>query len=89
MWKGCIFFDFRGLQDKVPCWSRFGGVWGRVLGAFWAILAGFWGFERRPILKPKLEAEKVVPRSKGGLWGEVHAALITIVDQSIIGILDR
>ena len=62
---------------------------GRVLGAFWAILAGFWGFERRPILKPKLEAEKVVPGTRGGGWCRCLAALILIVDQSIIDNVDR
>ena len=68
MWEGCIIFDFRGLQHKTSFRSRFGRVWGRILGAFWAILAGFWGFERRPILKPKLEAEKwFLESSKGGV----------------------
>ena len=44
---------------------------GRVLGAFWAILAGFWGFERRPILKPKLEPEKVILETRGGVGREL------------------
>ena len=69
--------------------SRFGGVLGRILGAFWAILAGFWGFERHPILKPKLEAEKVVPGTRGGSRSSGQAALILIFDQSIIDNVDR
>ena len=69
--------------------SHFGGVLGRILGGFRAILAGFWGFERRPILKPKLEAEKVVSESRGGRWKSGLAALILIVDQSIIDNVDR
>ena len=36
VWKGCTFFDFRGLQDKSSFWMRFGRVWGRVFEAFWA-----------------------------------------------------
>ena len=80
MWEGCIIFDFRGLQHKTSFRSRFGGVWGRVLGAFWAILAGFWGFERRPILKPKLEAQKMVPRPRGGVRELGLAALILVND---------
>ena len=64
--------------------SRFGRVLGRVFGAFWAILAGFWALKRRPILKPKLEAEKVVPKScrgRGGSRGEGLAALILVNDE--------
>ena len=53
------------------------------------ISAGFWGVERRPILKPKLEGEKVISDSRGDLWPESLAALITIVDQPIVGIVDR
>ena len=49
-------------------WMRFGRVWGTVFGAFWAILAGFWALKRRPILKPKLEAEKVILETREGLW---------------------
>ena len=62
---------------------------GRILGAFWTILAGFWGFERRPILKPKLEAEKVISRPRKGSRPDSLAALILIVDQPIIDNVDR
>ena len=40
VWKGCIIFDFRGLQDKVSFWSRCGRVLERVLGGFWDLLTG-------------------------------------------------
>ena len=63
---------------------RFGRVWGTVFGAFWAILAGFWGFQRRPILKPKLEAEKVVLKTRKGSREVGQAALKLIVDQPFI-----
>ena len=59
------------------------------MGAFWAILAGFWGLERRPILKPKLEVEKVVLDARREVSGEGLAALTLIVDQSIIDNIDR
>ena len=59
-------FDFRGLQHKTSFRTRFGGVWGRVLGVLWAILAGIESFARRPILKPKSEAEKVILETRGG-----------------------
>ena len=49
-------------------WMRFGRVWGTVFGAFWTILGGFWVLKRRPILKPKLEAEKVISRPREGRW---------------------
>ena len=59
------------------------------MGAYSPILAGFWGFERCPILKPKLEAEKVVSDTRRGFREVVLAALILIVDQSIIDNVDR
>ena len=77
------------LEHKIPFGSRFGRVLGRVFGAFWAILAGFWGFQRRPILKPKLEAEKVVLDTREGIRGDCQAAQLLIVDQSIIDNIHR
>ena len=63
VWKGCIFFDFRGLQDK----DRFGAVLEGSGGRFSELFGRFWvdfgALKRRPILKPKLEAEKVVLKS--------------------------
>ena len=74
-------------------WSRFGGVWGRVLGAFWAIFAGFWGFEKESNFEAEVGSRKSGSRHvKGEVAGsrpEVQAALITIVEQPIVGILDR
>ena len=66
-----FFLIFGVCKIRCRVGAVLGGVWGRVLGAFWAILVGFWGFERRPILKPKLEAEKVVLKTRGGLGGRV------------------
>ena len=72
VWKGCIFLDFRGLQDK----DRFGAVLegsgGRFSELFGRFLVDFGALKRRPILNPKLEAEKVVPESRGGTGGEVE-----------------
>ena len=63
VWKGCIFLDFRGLQDK----DRFGAVLegsgGRFSELFGRFLLDFGASKRSPILKPKLEGEKVVPES--------------------------
>ena len=58
--EGLHFFDFRGLQDK----DRFGAVLegsgGRFSELFGRFLLDFGAWKRRPILNPKLEAEKVV-----------------------------
>ena len=62
-----FFKDFGHCKMRCCFGCVLGGSEGTVFGAFWAILAGFWGFERRPILKAKLEAEKVVPGPRGGV----------------------
>ena len=73
--------------------ARFGGVLGRSGGGFLRHfgpdLVDFEGSERSQISSSKLEAEKVVPGTRKGMWGLVLAALILIVDQSIIGIIDH
>ena len=50
--------------------SRSGAVLGGSGGGFSELFGRFWldfgVFKRRPILKPKLEAEKVVPDTRGG-----------------------
>ena len=43
-----------------------GGSGGGFLRHFGPDLVDFEGSERRQILKPKLDAEKVVPKSRGG-----------------------
>ena len=67
VWKGCIFFDFRGLQDK----DRFGAVLevsgGRFSELFGRFSVDFGVLKRHPILNPKLEVEKVVLKSRRGL----------------------
>ena len=68
---------------------RFGRVWGTVFGAFWAILAGFWGFENESNFEPEVGGRKSGSKAARGSRQSGQAALITIVDQSIIGILDR
>ena len=89
VWKGCIFFDFRGLQDK----DRFGAVLEgsgeRFSELFGRFSVDFGALKRRPILNPKLEAEKVVSDTRGGSREEILAALILIVDQSIIDNIHR
>ena len=63
VWKGCIFFHFRGFQDK----DRFGivleGSGGRFSELFGRFSVDFGALKRRPIFNPKLEAEKVVSSS--------------------------
>ena len=70
-------------------WSRFGGVWGRVLGAFWAILAGFWGFEKESNFEAEVGSRKSGSRVKRGEVTGFSFTAIMIVDQSIIGNIDR
>ena len=84
------FFEDFG-RCKIRCY--FGAVWGGSWGRFSELFRLFWldfgALKRSPILKPKLEAEKVVPRTREGSRPEVLAALITIVDQSIIDNIHR
>ena len=60
------------FQDFEHCKMRccFGCILGGPGGGFWRHLGldlvDFEGSERSPILKPKLEAEKVVPETRGG-----------------------
>ena len=87
--RGAIFEDVG--RCKITCYFGLvlGGSWGRfseLFGRFWV---DFGALKRSPILKPKLEAEKVVPKTRRGLWKVVLAALILIVDQSIIDNVDR
>ena len=49
----------------------------------------FGALKRSPILKAKLEGEKVISGMRKGGWPEDLAALKTIVDQSIIDNIDR
>ena len=73
--------------------SPFGRVLGTVFGAFGMILVGFWGFETEMNFEAEVGSRKSGSRdAKGGLagrWPEDLAALKTIVDQSIIGIIDH
>ena len=47
--------------------GKSGGRFSELFGRF---LVDFGVLKRRPILNPKLEAEKVVPRPRGGTEGE-------------------
>ena len=49
----------------------------------------FGAFKRSPILKAKLEGEKVISGTREGSRPEGMSALKTIVDQSIIDNIDR
>ena len=80
--------------------ARFRRVLGTVSGAFWTILGGFWGFEKESKFEAEVGSRKsgskvVKGRSPGGhreVTGsrpEGLAALITIVDQSIIDNIHR
>ena len=53
-----------------------GGRFSELFGRFWV---DFGAFERSPILKSKLEGEKVVSDTSRDLWGVVLAALILIL----------
>ena len=66
-----------------------GGSGGGFLRHFGPDLVDFEGSERSQISSSKLEAEKVVPRTRGDLWKVGLAAQLLIVDQSIIGIIDH
>ena len=73
--------------------ARFGGVLGGSGGGFLRHfgpdLVDFEGSERSQISSSKLEAEKVVLETRKGFRCRTQAALILIVDQSIIDIIDR
>ena len=66
-----------------------GGSGGGFLRHFGPDLVDFEGSERSQISSSKLEAEKVVSESSKGSPGEGQAALLLIVDQSIIDIIER
>ena len=66
-----------------------GGSGGGFLRHFGPDLVDFEGSERSQISSSKLEAEKVVLRTREDLWCRGLAALILIVDQSIIDNADR
>ena len=70
-------------------WSRFGRVLGRVFGAFWPILDGFWGFEKESNFEAEVGRRKSGFKVVRGSRGRALAALIMIVDQSIIDIVER
>ena len=66
-----------------------GGSGGGFLRHFGPDLVDFEGSERSQISSSKLEAEKVVSGPGKGSRKWVQAALILIVDQSIIDIIER
>ena len=87
--SGTIFEHFGCWNIRCYLGAVLGGFWGgfsELFGRFWV---DFRLWQSSPILNPKLEAEKVISETRRGIRPEVLAALITIVDQSIIGILDR
>ena len=73
--------------------ARFGGVLGGSGGGFLRHfgpdLVDFEGSERSQFSSSKLEAEKVISETREGIRPEGQAALLLIVDQSIIDIIDR
>ena len=67
LYNNVIIFENFGRWN-ISCYLRgvLGGSWGRfseLLGRFWL---DFKALKRSPILKPKLEAEKVVLGTRGG-----------------------
>ena len=76
---------------KIRC--RFGAVLGGSWKGFWehfgACELDFRFLKRSQISKPKLEAEKVVLGTREGSRGQGLAALLLIVDQSIIDNIHR
>ena len=77
------------MQDKMLFWKRFGRVLGAVFGAFWTILVGFGGFEKESNFEAEVGRRKSDFRLKRGSRCRPWAALILIVDQPIVGIIDR
>ena len=63
-----------------------GGSGGGFLRHFGPDLVDFEGSERSQISSSKLKAEKVVSETRRGRWCRALAALILIVDQSIVDI---
>ena len=64
--RGANFEDFGCCNMRCFFGAVFGGFWGgfwEVFGRFWL---DFWVFKKRPILKPKLEAEKVISDARKG-----------------------
>ena len=70
-------------------WTRFGRVLGTVFEAFLTILGGFWGFEKESNFEAEVGSRKSGFKVTRGSRPEGPSALITIVDQPIIGIVDR
>ena len=70
-------------------WNGFGRALGTNLDALWTILAGFWWFLKDRILRSKLEAQKGRLGTRGGSRGMGPAALILLVVQSIVDIMDH
>ena len=64
-------------------------LWEGFLRHFGLELVDFEDSERSQISSSKLEGEKVVPGPRRDLRGRGLAALILIVDQSIIDIIDH
>ena len=69
--------------------KRFGRVLERVFGRFWASKVGFWSLEKESNFEAEVGSRKSDFRDVKGRWPEGLAALITIVDQSIIDNVDR
>ena len=62
--RGVFFEDFGRCKIRCYLGAGLGGSWGRfseLFGRFWV---DFGALKRSPILKPKLEAEKVVSRTR-------------------------
>ena len=70
-------------------WMRFGGSGGGFLRHLGPDLLDFEGSERSQISSSKLEAEKVISKTREGSRGVGQAVLLLIVDQSIIHIIER
>ena len=69
--------------------SCFGTVLGRVFGGFWVSKVGFWGFEKESNFEAEVGRRKSGFKDVKGRWKSGLSALITIVDQPIVGIVDR
>ena len=87
--SGTIFEHFGCWNIRCYLGAVLEGFWGGFSEGFGRRKLDFGPLKRSPILKPKLEAEKVIFGTREGGWPEGLAALITIVDQSIIDNVDR
>ena len=84
-----FFKDFGHCKMRCCFGCVLGGSGDGFLRHFGPDLVDFEGSESSQISSSKLEGEKVISKTRGDLRGRTLSALITIVDQPIVGFVDR